>query len=402
VEAGLTLTEFSVALNYDKGYLSKVERGERTASPELARRCDAFLGADGELRRLADGPEDGPDRRGAALSGDPGRRHVGRRAALPAGTGPLAGVGLEVDGQASCAVDDSLLAPYRMQFDQLRKLGQSTAPAALLPLLQTQSRTIAALASRARSASRVPALLLAARFAEFTGWMAQEAGDIDAALRWTDAAAELARAGGDPYLGSYALVRRALVTMYSGDAAETVALARRAQSSELPPRVRGLAAQREAQGHALAGDEAACLRGLDRARILLADDDARTGAEPVIGTTHVDDPAAMSTGWCLYDLGRPKAAAEVLDRECRRLPPHALRARARYGFRRSLAHAASGEVEHACAIAGGLLAVMPAVPSATVNCDVRRLARELSRFRSSRAVRDLQPALARVLAPAQG
>jgi hypothetical protein len=289
-----------------------------------------------------------------------------------------------------------------MQFDQLRKLGQSTAPAALLPLLQTQSRTIAALASRARSASRVPALLLAARFAEFTGWMAQEAGDIDAALGWTDAAAELARAGGDPYLGSYALVRRALVTMYSGDAAETVALARRAQSSELPPRVRGLAAQREAQGHALAGDEAACLRGLDRARILLADDDARTGAEPVIGTTHVDDPAAMSTGWCLYDLGRPKAAAEVLDRECRRLPPHALRARARYGFRRSLAHAASGEVEHACAIAGGLLAVMPAVPSATVNCDVRRLARELSRFRSSRAVRDLQPALARVLAPAQG
>jgi hypothetical protein len=65
-----------------------------------------------------------------------------------------------------------------------------------------------------------------------------------------------------------------------------------------------------------------------------------------------------------------------------------------------LAHAASGEVEHACTIAGELLGVMPAVPSATVNSDVRRLAQELSRFRSSRAVRDLQPALARVLAPA--
>ncbi|MFJ1829671.1 helix-turn-helix domain-containing protein, partial [Streptomyces sp. NPDC088178] len=31
VEAGLTLTEFSVALNYDKGHISKVERGERSA-----------------------------------------------------------------------------------------------------------------------------------------------------------------------------------------------------------------------------------------------------------------------------------------------------------------------------------------------------------------------------------
>ncbi|MEU6956219.1 helix-turn-helix transcriptional regulator [Streptomyces sp. NPDC045714] len=47
LEAGLSLTEFSVALTYDKGHLSKVERGERSTSPDLARRCDAFLGANG-------------------------------------------------------------------------------------------------------------------------------------------------------------------------------------------------------------------------------------------------------------------------------------------------------------------------------------------------------------------
>ncbi|MFJ3534318.1 helix-turn-helix domain-containing protein [Streptomyces sp. NPDC090109] len=403
VEAGLTLTEFSVALNYNKGHLSKVERGERSASPELARRCDAFLGAGGELQRLVIDPESDADPGTAASAAGPSRWLVGRRVVLSAGTGALIDLGLKLGGQAlSSSADDPLLASYRTQFDQLRKLGQSTAPKILLPLLETQTRMIAGLASDARSASRAPALLLASRFAEFTGWMAQEAGDSDAALGWTGEAAELARAGGDPYLGSYALVRRALVTMYGGDAAGTVALARRAQSSELPPRIRGLAAQREAQGHALVGNEADCLRSLDRARELLAADDTRDDAEPVIGTSHVSDPAAMSTGWCLYDLGRPKAAAEVLDREYRRLPPHALRTRARYGFRRSLAHAASGEVEHACAIAGDLLGVMPAVPSATVNSDVRRLARELSRFRSSRAVRDLQSALARVLAPAHG
>ncbi|MFB7104034.1 helix-turn-helix domain-containing protein [Streptomyces hydrogenans] len=397
VEAGLTLTEFSVALNYDKGHLSKVERGERSASPELARRCDAFLGADGELQRLVARPE--ADSGTAESPAGPSRWLVGRRAVLSAGTGVLIDLGLKLGSQALSYADDPLLGSYRTQFDQLRKLGQSTAPKILLPLLETQTRMIAGLASDARSASRASALLLASRFAEFTGWMAQEAGDSDAALVWTGEAAELARAGGDPHLGSYALVRRALVTMYGGDAAGTVALARRAQSNELPSRIRGLAAQREAQGHALVGNEVDCLRSLDRARELLADD-ALNGAEPVIGTSHVSDPAAMSTGWCLYDLGRPKVAAEVLDRECRRLPPHALRTRARYGFRRSLAHAASGEVEHACAIAGELLGVMPAVPSATVNSDVRRLARELSRFRSSRAVRDLQPALARVLAPA--
>ncbi|WP_435598186.1 helix-turn-helix domain-containing protein [Streptomyces anulatus] len=401
VEAGLTLTEFSVALNYDKGHISKVERGERSTSLELARRCDAFFGANGELQSLAVRPGTDPNSdSGTAESPGPGRWLVGRRTVLSAGTGALIDLGLNLGSRALSSTDDALLPSLRLQFDHLRMLGQSTAPKVLLPLLETQTRMIAELAADTRSSGRAPALLLASRFAEFTGWMAQEAGDSNAALGWTGEAAELARAGGDPHLGSYALVRRALVTMYGGDAAGTVALARRAQSSELPPRIRGLAAQREAQGHALVGNEVDCLRSLDRARELLAGDDARTGAEPVIGTTHVSDPAAMSTGWCLHDLGRPKAAAELLDRECRRLPPHALRTRARYGFRRSLAHAASGEVEHACAIAEDLLGVMPAVPSATVNSDVRRLARELSRFRSSRAVRDLQPALARVLAPA--
>lgn len=394
-EAGLTLTEFSVALNYDKGYLSKVERGKRSASLALARRCDAFLGANGELQRLAVRPETTSDATDTASSW-----RIGRRAVLSASTGTLIDLGLKLGGQASSAADP-LLPSFRTQFDQLRKLGQSTAPGALLPLLETQTRMVAGLAAGIPTAHRAPVLLLASRFAEFTGWMAQEAGDSGAALGWTGEAADLARAGGDPYLGSYALVRRALVTLYGGDAAGTVALARRAQSDGLPPRIRGLAAQREAQGHALVGDERDCLRSLDRARELLDSDDARSDAEPVIGTSHVSDPAAMTTGWCLHDLGRPKAAAEILDRECRRLPPHALRTRARYGFRRSLAHAAAGEVEHACAIAGELLGVMPAVPSATVNSDVRRLARELSRFRSNRAVRDLQPALARVLASAQ-
>lgn len=397
-DAGLTLTEFSVALNYDKGHLSKVERGERSASLELARRCDAFLGAKGDLQRLA--VRAGEDSDIIETSGTASRWRVGRRAVLAAGTGALIDLGLKLGSHAASA-PDPLLPSFRAQFDQLRHLGQSTAPKALLPLLENQTRTVAGLAAGAPAASRAPALLLASRFAEFTGWMAQEAGDSSSALGWTGEAAELARAGGDQHLGSYALVRRALVTLYGGDAASTIALAHQAQSSELPPRIRGLAAQREAQGHALVGDELNCFRSLERARELLNSDDARrSGAEPVIGTTHVSDPAAMTTGWCLHDLGRPKAAAEILDRECRRLPPHALRTRARYGFRRSLAHAASGEVEHACTIAGELLAVMPAVPSATVNSDVRRLARELSRFRGSRAVRDLQPALARVLVPA--
>ncbi|MGC4944595.1 helix-turn-helix domain-containing protein [Streptomyces sp. DT224] len=395
VEANLSLRGLSAALNYDKGYLSKVERGERSASPELARRCDAFLGANGELQRLVTDAES----TGRSAQSLP---HPGRRTVLAAGTGSVLDLGLKLGGRTAPTAAEPLFLSFQAQFDQLRTLGQSTSPKVLLPLLESQTRLVAGLATGASSATRASALLLASRFAEFTGWMAQEAGNTPAALDWTDEAVELAGAGGDPHLGSYALVRRALVTFYDGDAASTIALARRAQGRHLPSRIRGLAVLQEAQGHALLGEELDCLQGLDTARKLLHSDDSRSGLGPVLGTTHVSDPAAMTTGWCLYDLGRPAAAAEILDRECHRLPAHALRTQARYGFRRSLAHAAAGEVEHACAIAGELLGVMPAIPSATVNTDVRRLARELSRFRSNRSVRDLQPALARALVPTHG
>jgi hypothetical protein len=229
--------------------------------------------------------------------------------------------------------------------------------------------------------------------------MAQEAGDNEAALGWTGEAVELARAGGDLDLASYALVRRALVTFYDSDAEQTIALASQAQDSGLPPRIRGLATQRKAQGQALTGDELTCLNSLDQARELLGSADSRTGTEPVLGTTSVADPVAMVTGWCLYDLGRPKAAAKIFDQECSRIAPQAFRTRTRYGMRRSLAHAASGEVEHSCEIAKELLDITATVPSATVKADIRRLAKELSRFRANRAVRDLQPALAQALSP---
>ncbi|MFJ1708271.1 multiprotein-bridging factor 1 family protein [Kitasatospora sp. NPDC088346] len=396
-EAGLSLGRFALAVNYSKGHLSKIERGEKRTPPGLARRCDALLGAEGRLQRLAE-----PDAQPARPAPEDGTWLVDRRSLLTAGAGSLIGLGLGTsEAVAGTDAVSPTLALFRVQFDQMRQLGQSTDPAVVLPLLEAQTRTVAELAGRGAPADRAGMLLLASRFAEYAGWMAQEAGDNAAALSWTADAVELAQAAGDRDLASYALVRRALVTLYGSDAAQTVALARRAQSSGLPPRIRGLAAQREAQGHALAGDERAALAGLERARALLASADAGSGSgEPVIGTTSLADPAAMVTGWCLYDLGRPREAAEVLDRECARIDPRALRARTRYGLRRALAHAAAGEIEQSCGIAAELLDLTASVPSATVGADVRRLARELSRFRAERAVRDLQPALARALAPA--
>ncbi|MET9203688.1 helix-turn-helix domain-containing protein [Streptomyces bacillaris] len=387
-EAGMTLKQLAEVTTYSTGHLSKIERGVNPPTMSLAQCCDAYFNAGGRLRRLFSAED-----QSAGSRPRPARRRV-----IVTGVGSLIAARM-ADGGGSGYVGDQDPPPgalFQEQLHQMKRLGQSLAPGAMLPVLRSQASTVTALASRTTGSSRAGLLITASRFAEYIGWMAQENGDETTALRATAEAVELAQAGGDTDLADYALVRRALVTYYNGDAPRTIALARQAQRSAAPPRVRGLAAQREAQGHALAGDERACRRALERARDLLAAD-VDPSAGPVLGTTQLKDPVSMVEGWCLHDLGRPRQAADVLERQCRRIAPHALNTRARYGLRHALALAASGEIERSCETARELLAFMSVVPSATVRTDVRRLDREWSRFRGNPVVRGLRPALANVL-----
>jgi hypothetical protein len=258
-----------------------------------------------------------------------------------------------------------------------------------------QTQAVRGLAASATgSAERVALLRLAARCAEFAGWMAQEAGDDRIALGWTRTAAEIAVTVDDWDLRAHAWVRQALITLYGEDAAQTVELAQRAQADRrASQRIRGLAALREAQGHALDGDYGACRRALDRGRELLDGAEpagAGSTGTPALGPTSVSDLGAVVTGWCLHDLGRPGPAADVLSREFLRMPATSRRARARYGTRLALAYLGAGEVDEACSLLDQLLDEVEAVDSATIRVDLRRFARALRYCRSHPPAHDLQ------------
>lgn len=154
---------------------------------------------------------------------------------------------------------------------------------------------------------------------------------------------------------------------------------------------------REAQGHALVGDHLQCMRALELALERLAIARAETPSGPAIGSAHVPDTAAVVTGWCLYDLGRPQEAAAVLDKEVARIPADAVRARTRFGVRQALAHAAAGELDHACALAASMIPQVSGLGSATIRTDLGRLAASLRRWRSHSAVRELEPDFGAVL-----
>ncbi|MEB3368588.1 transcriptional regulator [Saccharopolyspora mangrovi] len=311
-----------------------------------------------------------------------------RRSMLSAGAASVVAFGM---GGTHAVAETGSAEPFRVMFDQLRKLGQTASPSLVLPSLVAQTHSLREMARNAKPAQTAEILALTARYAEFAGWMTQEAGDDRAAMWWTDRSVELAEAGGDRRLGAHALVRRALVALYRHDARQTVEVAQLARRQALTDRIRGWAALHEAQGHALAGDHARCMRTLDVAREHLSA--ARPEPGPTLGASHLSDPATMIAGWCLHDLGRPRAATEVLDREVSALPEQALRSRARYGLRRALAHAAAGEIEHACALTTEALPGVDAVTSATVLTDLRKLSQLLTRHHRVPAVQALQPAL---------
>jgi tetratricopeptide (TPR) repeat protein len=234
--------------------------------------------------------------------------------------------------------------------------------------------------------------------------MTQEAGDDRVAAWWTAQAVLFARESDDPRTVGYALVRRAELALYRQDSLATVDLAARAQlEQDVGPRVLGLAARCEAQGHALAGNAADCMIALGRATDLLREAaEADPPTMPVLGSSVGAEEARLALGWSLFDLGRPQEAAEVLTASLDSIPSHSHRARARFSVRLALSHAHAGDVGQSCARIRSVLDQVIRVDSATIRADLRMLARVLNRWPTDAAVLRTRPMLIQALTAAVG
>ncbi|REK87115.1 helix-turn-helix domain-containing protein [Streptomyces inhibens] len=407
IEAGLSLGELATLICFSKGHLSKIERGVKSPSHDLAQLCDSALDAGGQLSSLISTPGQSPAV-GPLTEADVStpwtlRMHPGGEsdfvafdpASLVGGAMPSTIVSWSIAPPFLESGETNAALPYfREAFDEFRRLGQIFGPAVVAQLCIAATSALRGMAHHARPAHRDDVLRLASRFAEYTGWMAQEAGSDAASLWWTEQAVQLAADGGDDELAAYALVRRAELALYSGDSVATVQLARRAAQQARSARIRGLAAQREAQGHALVGDRDACRRALDRGAELTSGALPPGDEDPVLGSIHLPDLTAFVAGWCMHDLGSPAEAVTLLGDGLDAIPLRSRRARARYGARLALALANVGEIEQACAIAELVASHVALIDSATIRADLLRLSRALNRWPKNPTVRRTLPHLA--------
>jgi hypothetical protein len=111
-----------------------------------------------------------------------------------------------------------------------------------------------------RHTDRAEVLGVGARWAEFAAWLYQDAGHGQAGAGWANRAMAWAEEANDQVMVAYALTRQADLATDRQDAAATIGLAQAALRRPIPAR-RAVALQRQASGHALAGEEAAAFSG---------------------------------------------------------------------------------------------------------------------------------------------
>ncbi|MBH0778176.1 helix-turn-helix domain-containing protein [Nocardia bovistercoris] len=371
VERGMSLGALAKLVHYSKSHLSRIENGIKRPSEQLSGACDRELGACGALIASA--------QTAATEEAEPGRP-------------------VRSESPRPRAVSAEMLPGLREMFRCARAMGRTNSPSLVLPTVRGMIVTAENAAAHSTGKQRRDLLLHGARIAEFAGWMAQERGDDVDTLRWTEHAVTLASAAGDKQMGSYAFVRRAVVSLYHRDPAETVGLTERIYADHaVHPRIRWLAALGAAQGYAIGKDKKKATLALDHAATLY-DAVRRCGEGEQLGPSALlHDRPIFIQAWCHYDLGDLDAAAELFERAMSSCPPSSDRDRARFGTRHALVHAARGEPRRACELIAPLLELITVLDSATIRADLRILSGALHRRSDDPAVRAILPALAGAL-----
>lgn len=197
-------------------------------------------------------------------------------------------------------------------------LDMLAGPHDLLDIVENQLSAIDS-AVEGRAKGQLQLLYVSGRFAEFLGWIHQDAGNLRAAMKWSARALARAKECGDPQLRAYVLMRQSNI---AGDADNTDIAVDRveealANTTGLTTRQRSVLLRQK--GHAYAqrtsitgdrGDRRTCVDALAEAADLAIED-----------STDANDLAqycspgyvAMEAAHCWVQLGRPEKALTTLE-----------------------------------------------------------------------------------------
>ncbi len=222
-------------------------------------------------------------------------------------------------------------------------------------------------------------LQLCSRFAEFAGWLCQDAGDLSAAQHWTDRALDFVEEVGDAGARAYVLMRKSGIAADRREFGRAVSLAEAAcrDLDRFPARLQALNLRQRAISLALAGERDEAERAIEQAldAVATAVDD---GEDQFAYCT----PAyvAMESGVSAYRLGRHDLAASRLADANASWPDGFARDRGLCLARLALVEAARGNLEVACEVGREAIGVATVADSARTRAVLVSLNRRLAPY----------------------
>ncbi|RDI58980.1 helix-turn-helix domain-containing protein [Nocardia pseudobrasiliensis] len=272
------------------------------------------------------------------------------------------------------AAEPLLIDSLRTTLQEYVRTDNVAGPQPLLMVVGQQLRFVERLENASRGRTQTQLRLLRARFAEFLGWLHQDAGNLRAALTWTAAAAELTRETADSRLLSYIRMRQSSLAADVGDPRNTIALAQTSlrTPTDLTARQRAMALRQIAHGHARLGQLTDTMRALDQAAHQAAspDDDELAGY-------CTPEYIAMEAAACLIELDRPEQAIATLEPQLPQWRPENRRDFGRGLTLLAIALARSGQPDDAVEVAQHALAIIAETRSTRTEQQLYRVIREL-------------------------
>jgi tetratricopeptide (TPR) repeat protein len=249
-----------------------------------------------------------------------------------------------------------------------------------------------------RGADRAEMLRFACQFAEFGGWLFQDAGDLACAADWTARALDYALELGDQRVIAYTLMRKAMIATESGSPAQGLGIANSAleYKDALTPRLRAVILRQRSYSHAALGDAIFSAKDSDDAvtEAIAGMRQDEQDVAPYCTPTY----AAMEAGASWLLLGHPRTAISALETgRSEWLDNSQVRDYALCLSRLAAAYAEAGELERARVAAAEVLTLAQGLGSRRVASRIDLVYRRLARWHQDPAVASLRGSLKMVV-----
>jgi transcriptional regulator with XRE-family HTH domain len=249
-------------------------------------------------------------------------------------------------------VDSAVISWLERCLAEHRNLEDEIGARPLVRVVRQQLSDVARMAREAPAPICGPLINLAAQYAQFMAWMANDLGNKAAALAWYDRAHDWATEAGDASMAATAISMKAHLAWSIGDGMRCVRLGEGARwhDGRISPGVQGMATQMIARGYALSGNTEMTHRMLDDAEQMIASAASRPEDEPPWMYFYGDTWLMAQRGMIEVELaergkGNAQHAVTLLEKALGDLPDSYRRDRTWYGTMLARAYAAANDFD---------------------------------------------------------